>query len=328
MNLDIFEADKNSWIRSAKDIKFENNILECYLRRIDGGFNYNRIEIHPLLLNKHLINKNGVFTYQLSREEDDTIMEQLFPKYEGPVIETLNIDECQILSVNIPKYNHAREVTLDNLKLYTLPPINVHMGYTHHNYHMSRFSSLLTNPKERCELTAGMLEIFDNFVNKYKDINENAWLLYFEDDVRPVNITIGTDLGRLYNVPADAELIRPYIGKNTLCDIKNLSYKLTHSGANRHAFYISVKGCQKTINYANKYKWYYRGDITFFKLAKGCTNFPVGYDGWTYKNSSLDGTNNISPKLLESEKIIMYAMSHVIFNQISLPCVPFNNENS
>jgi len=324
MNLDIFEADKNSWILSAKDIKFKNNILECYLRRINGDFNYNKIEIHPLLLNKNLINDNGVFTYKLSREEDDTIMKQLFPKYEGPIIETLIINECQMLSVDIPKYNDSRGVTLDILKSYKLPPINVHMGYNKDNYHVSRFINAIRDSKHNImkNITAANLEIFDNFINKYKNINENAWLLFVEDDVRPVNISIGTDLGKLYNVPVDAELIRPYIGQNTFCDIKNISYNLTYGGVYTHAIYISVKGCQKIINYANKYKWRFNADIDLFKLAKTCTGFPTGYDSWAFNFTNY--TNRITPILLESEKIIMYSMSHIILNQTSLPCVPFN----
>jgi len=322
MNLDIFEADNNPWILSAKDIKFENNILECFLKGNDGGFKYNRIEIHPLLLNKHLINDNGGFQYQLTSEENYTIMNQLFPKYEGPVIESLIIDECQMLSVDIPKYNDAREVTLDILKKYKLPPISIYLGEKKGNYHMSKFSNLMINPNQRCEITVSMLEIFDNFVNKYK----SGWLLYFEDDVRPVNIPIGTDLGTLYNIPIDAEFIRPFTGENTLCDIKNLSYNLTHSGAFTHAFYISVSGCKKVINYAKQYGWKYIVDIDIYKLGKGCGGFPTGYDGWNLY--TVNNVNSITPKLLENEKIIMYSMSHVIFNQTTAPCTPFNTENT
>jgi hypothetical protein len=227
-----------------------------------------------------------------------------------------------MLSIDIPKYNSAREITLNILKLYKLPRVNVYMGYTKDNYHTSKFSSLMNNSNVRLELTVGMLEIFENFVNKYK----SGWLLYFEDDVRPVNIPIGTDMGTLYNVPEDAELIRPYIGENTLCDLKNISYNLTYGGVARHAFYISVKGCQKTINFAKKYRWYNHGDITLFKLAKGATEFPIASEGWSF-NCSLNGINNISTKLLESEKIIMYSMSHIIFNQTSIPCAPLSTKN-
>ena len=326
MDLYIFEIDKNPWMYTAKDVKFENNILECFLKRNDGGFKYNRIEIHPLLLNKHLINDNGGFQYQLTNEENDTIMTQLFPKYEGPVIDSLIINECQMLSVDIPKYNDTREETLNILKSYKLPPINVHMGYTKDNYHMSKFSSLMANSTKRNELTVGILEIFDKFVNKYKDINENAWLLFFEDDVRPVNIPIGTDLGKLYNVPVDAELIRPYIGRNTLCNIKNISYNLTYSGGYAHAFYISVSGCKKIINYANKYGWKYIADIDIYKLGKGCGGFPTGWDGWNL--DTVHYNNNISNNILETEKIIMYSMSHVIFNQTTAPCTSFNTTNT
>jgi hypothetical protein len=44
--------------------------------------------------------------------------------------------------------------------------------------------------------------------------NKNTWLLYLEDDVRPINVDKNDTLNILYNIPTDAELIRPYIGKN------------------------------------------------------------------------------------------------------------------
>jgi hypothetical protein len=169
----------------------------------------------------------------------------------------------------------------------------------------------------RNELTIGMLEIFENFVNE--DENEDRWMLYLEDDVRPINLNEGDNLSTLHNVPEDAELIRPYIGKNEFCDIKNVKYKISYSGGYCHAFYIKVSACKKVINYAKKYKWKYNCDIDIFKLAKHCGNFPTGYDGWSL--SAANNVNDITDKLQEYEKISMYHLTHCIFNQTSLPCV-------
>jgi hypothetical protein len=77
----------------------------------------------------------------------------------------------------------------------------------------------MINKNQRNEYTIGMLEIFENFVNNRE--TENDWLLYFEDDVRPINLDKSEDLTKLYNIPLDAELIRPYMGKNEICNLKS-----------------------------------------------------------------------------------------------------------
>ena len=77
-------------------------------------------------------------------------------------------------------------------------------------------------------------------------------MLYFEDDVRPINISMDENLHFLYNIPSNAELIRPYIGKNEWCSLKNVTYNRSFGGGNNHAFYISVSGCKKVLHYALK----------------------------------------------------------------------------
>jgi hypothetical protein len=314
--MNIFRKDKNSWFKSSKNVRFNNNILEAELKTINGDWKYNKIEIHPLLLNKELHNINGLFRYSLSGEESHAIMNQLFPIYNGPTIPCINISKCVILSVDIPKYNNTREETLQILNKYKLPPIHVHYGHTNETSPSSKFYEFMFNKNERNHFTLGMLEIFDNFVNNSA---HNEWLLFFEDDVRPINIDVNQDLTNLYNIPENAELIRPYIGKNEHCDIKNVNYKISYGGGNNHAFYISVSGCKKVLNYAKKYKWKYICDIDIYKLAKYCGGYPTGYDGWSL--SSSNGSNDITEKLVENEKINMYQMSHCIFNQTSNPCV-------
>jgi hypothetical protein len=314
-----FISEKNSWIKTSKNVNFSNNILEAYLEDCQGNWKYNKLEIHYLLLNKNLSNDNGTFKYSLTNEEDDAIMNILFPKYNGLTIPYININKCVMLSVDIPKYNYIRNNTISILNNYTLPPLHVHYGYTRETSPRSKFYNLMSNKNQRNELTLGMLEIFDDFVNENKNTNENKWLLYFEDDVRPINISNEEDLTKLYNVPNDAELLRPYIGKNENCNFKNINYKISYSGGLNHAFYISILGCKKVLNYAKKYEWKYICDIDLYKIAKFCGGFPTGFDGWTL--NSVNNNNDITTHLDENEKLIMYSLDTIIFNQTSLPCV-------
>ena len=312
----IFEMNKNSWLHSAKNIRFNKNILEAELLDKNGCWKYNKIEIHALLLNKNLYNDDGLFKYSLSSEEDNTVMKQMFPLYSGNTIPYINISKCVMLSVNIPKYNNLRKETLQILNNYKLPPLHVHYGYTRETCGTSKFYDYMINKNIRIELTLGMLEIFENFANESID---NKLLIYFEDDVRPINIDIHQDLTKLYNIPKDAELIRPYVGKNEYYDITNINYNISYGGGLAHALYISTNGCKKIINYAKKYKWKYCNDIDLFMIAKHCGRYPTGYDGWSY--SGCNGNNDITEKLEEGEKINMYQMSNFIFNQTSNPCV-------
>lgn len=314
-----FCVGQNLWIRTAKNIRFSNNILEAELRDSQGNWKYNKLSIHPLLFNRRLINDNGVLRYKLTRDEDAYIMNKFYPIYTGPTVPYISIDHCVMLSVNNPKYNMVRNVTLSILDKYKLPPIYIHFGYSPNNKHKSRFHNLMINPDQRNELALGMLEIFDNFVNDNATATENKWLLYFEDDVRPINISTEEDLMKLYNVPSDAELIRPYIGKNENCDLTNVNYRVSYAGGLNHAFYISLAGCKKVLHYAKKYKWKYVCDIDLYKLAKFCGGFPTGCDGWSL--TACNNNNDITPKLDENEKIVMYHLDTIIFDQTSLPCV-------
>lgn len=316
-NLDIFIPEKNSWLNSSRNIKYNNNYLEVELKNDDDKWIYNKMEIHPLLLNQNLINKNGRLTYNLSKEDDDKIMKQLFPIHNGNIIPETIVDDCVMLSVNIPKYNKIREETLNILNEYKLPEIEVFYGYTPDTKYNSKFYDLMENKNQRNELALGMLEIFENFVNKYDNLNKNAWLLYLEDDVRPINVDKNDTLNILYNIPIDAELIRPYIGKNEKINMKNMKYNISYGGGLNHAFYISVSGCKKVINYSKKYKWKYVCDIDLYKLAKHCGGFPTRNDGWNL--SSTNNNNDITSLLKENEKINMYSMSNIIFDQTSLP---------
>jgi hypothetical protein len=177
----------------------------------------------------------------------------------------------------------------------------------------------MLNKNKRNENTLGLLEIFENFVNKYYS-EQNAWMLFFEDDVRPVNINIKDNLKVLHNIPKDAELIRPYTGINKMCNLKKIEYRISYGGGLNHAFYISLSGCKKVLNYVYKYKWKYVGDIDIYKLGKYCGGYPTGYDGWSLESS--DNQNIITSELDENEKINIYGMSEIIFNQTSMNCLP------
>ena len=75
----VFIPEKNSWLNSSRNIKYNNNYLEVELKNDNDIWIYNKMEIHSLLLNQNLINKNGRLTYQLDKEDDDKIMVQLVP---------------------------------------------------------------------------------------------------------------------------------------------------------------------------------------------------------------------------------------------------------
>jgi len=316
--MEIFYIGKNSWIHSSRNINFSNNMLEAELEDCCGNWHYNKIEIHDSLLNKDLINENGTFKYKLSGEEDSEVMNNFFPFYNGAFFPEVTIQKCVILSVDIEKYNKIREETLSILNEYKFPAINVHLGYTPETISNSRFYNYMENPtSHRAELALGMLEIFDDFVNENEKTNPNGWLLFFEDDVRPINIRKDEDMTKLYNVPENAEFIRTYIGKNENSNLENMSYKVSFGGGLNHAFYISVSGCKKVLNYTKKYKWKYVGDIDLYKIAKYCGGFPTGYDGWSLTSSNRK--NDISYLLQEDEKLNMYAMNYCIFYQTSNP---------
>ena len=164
-----------------------------------------------------------------------------------------------------------------------------------------------------------MLEIFERFV---ENSDGNEWLLYFEDDVRPVNIDKEQDLNYLYNIPKDAEMIRPYIGKNKKCDIKDIKYSESFGGGYTHAFYISTLGCKKVLHYVKKYKWKWNIDADLFIISKFYIDTPTGYDGWSKR--AINGSCDIHNEISEDEKIAIYHTSHILFNQTSLPCASFN----
>ena len=310
--MDIFKPNKNSWMLSAQNVQFKNNILEAELKNMNNEWVYNKLEIIDLLLNKNLVNDNGHFKYSLTKEEDKNIMNEIFCIYKGPVLDCIDIDECCLLSIDQTKYNIRRNKTISILSKYKLPLITGHYGHTPETEKNSEFYKYMKNKDRKNYLTIGMLEIFNNFVKKYKNIEDDAWLLYFEDDVRPFNIKPDDDLTKLYNVPVDAELIRPSIGLNKACNLENVNYKISFGGKNNHAFYISLSGCEKVLNYVKNYGWRFDYDIDLYKLGKECRGYPTGFDGWTL--AATDNQNEISDLLTDDEKINMYSMNESIFN--------------
>ena len=308
-----FEND--NWKATSRNINLYDNYIEAELQDDKGEWKYNRIEIHPALKDQKLMNMNGTLTYQI--KDDTEIMDTLFPIYKEETIPTISIDKCVMLSVNTPKYNKAREETLKILGNYRVPPIEVHYGYTPDTIQTAPYYNRMKNPDSRNELTLGMLDIFENFTKNYPN---NGWLLYFEDDVRPINIIEGTDLSTLHNIPVDAEMIRPYIGKNKNIDMKNIQYRKSYSGGLNHAFYISSSGCQKVLRYVKSHKWKYVCDIDLYKLAKGCREYPTGLDGWSLHSTG--NKNDISPIIKEEDKIAMYHTIHILFDQTSNPLTP------
>ena len=314
----FFNPVFNLWLQSARNVEFNSvtKMLRAELQRANGDWQLNILEIHPSLLNKQLVNQNGFFRYVISPQEEQKINPVLFPIYTGQTTSFINIKKCVMISVDTEKYNKARDNTIAILSKFKFPPILTHFGYTRETGKQSRFIKFVVpNKKYSFFITVALLEIFDDFVSQSVG---NEWFLFFEDDVRPVNLGVEQDLTKLFNVPLDAELIRPYIGKNEPCDLKKVKYATSFGGGLNHAIYLSTNACRKVVNYARKYTWRHMGDIDLYKLAKHCGRYPTGLDGWTLQ--SVDGDNQITPKLQENEKITMYQLSHTIFNQTSNPC--------
>jgi hypothetical protein len=309
-----FEND--DWKAKARNINLYDNRMEAELQDDKGEWKYNRIEIHPALKDEKLINVDGTLTYQI--QDDTEIMDTLFPIYKGETIDKLSIDKCMILSVDLPKYIQSRQKTMKILNDYKIPPMEIYYGYTPDTISKSTFYPYL-NPDKNKELgliaTGGMLEIFDKFSQTYS----NGWLLYFEDDVRPL-LPKGADFSTLYNVPKDAELIRPYIGKNEPVDMKDVQFHHSYGGGMNHAFYLSSSACRKIVKYAKTYTWKHPCDIDIYKLAKGCGEYPTGLDGWSLHSTG--NKNDISSAIPEEDKITMYHTSHILFDQTSNPLTP------
>lgn len=286
--------------------------LEVTLRDEHGRPRRNRIELHPALRSSRLVNRNGTLAYEPADEE--SVMAQLFPAYVGPKIPLVRVDACVMLSVDVPKYAAARNATIANLRRFSLPTVRVHLGYTPQTMHRAPYYRYMHDPKrQRGELTLGMLDVFAEFARAFS----SGWLLYLEDDVRPVNVRDGADLGALRNVPADAELIRPIVGRDEPVDLGTVTYRHSYGGGLNHAIYISASGCRKVLAYVTAHGWRYVCDIDLYKLARGCGEFPTGLDGWSLVASG--GANEITPLLAEDEKIAMYHTSHILFDQTSLP---------
>jgi len=288
-------------------------VFEATLADETGHPRHNRIEVHPALRDARLVNRNGTLTYELDPAADDRVMAKLFPEYAGPTIPLVRVDACVMISVDIAKYAAARAATLANLRRYVLPPLRVHLGYTPHTMHRAPYYASMRDPvRYRGELTLGMLDIFADFAGHAG--HEGKWLLYLEDDVRPVNVRENADLGLLHNIPVDAELIRPIVGRDEPVDLGSVTYRRSYGGGLNHAFYISASGCRKVLQYARKHGWRYAAGVDLYKLARGCGGFPTGLDGWSLVGSD---ANEISPLIAEEDKIAMYHTSHVIFDQTS-----------
>ena len=277
----------------------------------------NKIRLHPVFENVNLYNFEGWLRYDPTPEQNNEIKDTLYPLYNGETINKIKIKECIMLSIDNEKYNKMRNETIDILKQYNLPKISTYFGYTKETISKSKYYKCMVEKRQRNELTCGRLEIFEKFVN---ESNGNEWLLHFEDDVRPVNIDVNENLNYLYNIPKDAEFIRPYLGHNKHCKLENVNYKETFNGGLNHAFYISTNGCKKVLNYAKKYGWKHRSDVDLYQLSKFNPELESGYGGWFWRHSG--GICDTVKVDTEDEKLVMYSMDHIIFNQITEPCAP------
>jgi len=307
-----------SWKKTSKNILLKHNILKAECLNKEGKWIKNEIQLIPNY-NIRIENINGFLTYCPTIEQDINIMNDLFPYYYGPT-KKIKIKKAFMLTIDDPKYNIKRDETLSILKKYKLPDIRLFFGYKSTNIKESLFYDKIDKKASRREVVLGMLEIFYIFIQESG--NKNQWMYYFEDDVRPVNVNCCDDLKKLYNVPKNADFIRLYIGKNKQHIPKYEKYRISWGGGFNHAFLISTKGCKKVLNYALKYGWKFVCDIDLYKIAKYANNIPVGYDGWSFQ--STEGVNNIYSKLNEEEKLNMYGLNRIIFDQTSIPILNKN----
>jgi len=302
----------NMWKKNSRNVNIIDSILNVELQAHNGDWHQNRIELSSIFSNEILLNDDGCLKYYI--QDHKPIHKILFPLYSGPC-KKLTISKCVMLSVNAPKYNDSRNETMNHLKRYGFPAVSVGFGYTRETIHKARFFNQVASTAERPELTLGMLEIFMNFESEPKG-DQNAWLLFFEDDVRVVNVPEGTDLQTLQNVPYDAELVRPFWGSpQERKPLSEIQYHHSWGGGMNHALYISSTACRKVLNYAERHGWRYPADIDLYKLATGCPQYPSGIDGWGLTSS--DRKNDISPLLSTEETIKMYHMDYSLYDQTS-----------
>lgn len=307
---------KGDWKKTAKDIKYKNGAIQCFLMDKKGNWKYNELEIPGILKNVRIENDNGFLTFCPNKDEESYIMSNLFPMYKGKT-KTIEVSECYMLSVNIEKYNKMREETLKKIQNYKLPKLNIFFGYSNKNYEKSLLSYFIKKGASRPELASAMLEIFYIFLNNFP--RGEYWMWYFEDDIIPINIKDNENLKKIYNVPEDAEMIRVFNGVNKKYIPNKAQYRYSWGGGLLHAILISNIACQKILNYASKHKWKNVCDIDIFKITKNCKKYPTGYDGWNL--SSVGGINYIPNLIKEEDKIIMYDLDTIIFDQKSNPLV-------
>lgn len=300
-------------------------MLEADLYDDEGRIRFNRIELYPLLRDVVLRNHNGQFKYEPTPDKIEEVVSALCPVYTGAVVERVSIKKCVFLSVHQPKYQKALHETLNHLKRWKMPPISVHYGYSWSTANESSFYECMKHSAidgRRPELTCAMLEVFDAFA---RENEPNEWLLYCEDDVRATNVEPHDDLRFLHNVPEDAEMVRPYIGKNSRCSIKDAKYRPSYGGWSAHALYVSGRGCRKVVDYARKHGWRFECDFDMFRMTRSATQVPIGIMPAWWDGISSDWrlgpahSCNIPDVLDEHEKLAVYHTDHVLWNQTSLP---------
>ena len=67
-----------------------------------------------------MYNFEGWLRYDPTPEQNNEIMDTLYPLYNGETINKIKIKECIMLSIDNEKYNKMRNETIDILKQYNL----------------------------------------------------------------------------------------------------------------------------------------------------------------------------------------------------------------
>ena len=174
--------EKNSWLSSCESYqvykKDGNKYLTAYLYDRKGNNVKNKIRLHPLLENYSLNNINGILTYNLTREEDDYMMNELFPIYSGEKINRIQIKECVMLSVNNKKYNELRNETINILNQYNIPNLFIYFGFTRQTFWKSKFADCMNNKNIRNELSCGMLTTQQSKDQRLAAVSVNVYILW------------------------------------------------------------------------------------------------------------------------------------------------------
>ena len=284
----------------------------------------NTIENHETKLNETKLNETKLNETKLNENIFDKpfkIYKKVNVKqnnlYSGNV-KTININKIVILSDNSVDSCNRREILIEKLKKFDLPSLNIYFGYDKSNIAQSNFYKTIKNIKS--EKIYGLLDIINDFSNN-KEVSDDDWLLYINDNIDSININMKYDLSKLYNVPMGADMINlSYIDEN-VTDMKNIKYYKATNGNIENSLYISKKACIKYINNIKTLGVYFN----IFRMS-----ISLSYLSISEKESMNDGLYDIH--INEKSKLNIYNGNKILFknkeDQLNIVNKPLEESNT